>query len=249
VEGGRDAGLTLAAGDPLWSWVYQAGARTFRMAEAGDDRVFLDAGLPALRLSTRRFLARDPHDQSATDTAENLDAASLAATGQVVLGALAVLQNAAKPDAADADWFLRFGQVAGRTELLGAGLVSLLPGLLLALKGPRLSLPLRVVHAVVFGGLLYAMPVLAVFCFFLWNVLTAFGPRRLGLGVGALPVLTLLALGALLWSRGAVTGVHTPVWALVVAVLAAALALASGRKPARGTRRNGAGKNKGLTKH
>lgn len=246
VLGSQVSGETVVAGDPLWPWLQQAAVRTFRVKDAGDDRPFLEAGLPALRLSGRRFLARDPHDLGETDTAENLDDDSLAATGRALLGALAVLQNAARPEA-HGDWFLALGRVAGRSALLLAGALSLLPGLLLAWRGPRLQLGLRLVHATLFGLLLYRHPVPALFAFFLWNVLTAFGPRLLGLVLGALPVLALLGVGALAWSRGVVTGVHPAVWELVLGALAAALALASGRR--RGSRGKGgkaSGGRKGL---
>ena len=129
--------MPVVAGDPLWPWLQQAAVRTFRVTEAGDDRPFLEAGLPALRLSGRRFLARDPHDLGETDTAEHLDDDALAATGKALLGAAAVLQNAARP-ASQGDWFLAFGQVAGRAALFLAGALSLLPGLLMAWRGPRL---------------------------------------------------------------------------------------------------------------
>lgn len=231
VLGGNVAGATVIAGDPLWPWLQQATVRTFRVKDEGDDRPFLEAGLPALRLSARRFLAKDPHDLGETDTAEHLDDDSLTASGRAFLGALAVLQNAARP-APQGDWFLAFGQVAGRSALLIAGALSLLPGLLTAWRGPRLQLGLRLVHAVLFGLLLYRHPVPAVFVFFLWNVLTAFGPRLLGLLLGALPFVTLLGVGALAWSRGAVSGVHPAAWELVLAGLVAALGLVSGRRRA-----------------
>ena len=72
-------------------------------------------------------------------------------------------------------------------------------------------------HAALFALLLYRHPVPALFAFFLWNVLTAFGPRLLGLVLGALPVLALVGMGALAWSRGVVAGVHPAVWELVLA--------------------------------
>ena len=247
VEGATAAGESLAAGDPSWSWLYQAGARTFRLTDAGDERPFLEAGLPALRLSGRRFLAADPHDQKPTDTADKLDVDALAQTGRVVLGGLAALENAARPSGPEPDWFLRFGQVASHGALLAAGALSLLPGLLLAARASRLHLALRLVHAVLFGLLLYVQPVLAVFAFFLWNVVTAFGLRLWRLALGALPTAALLVFGGLAWSRGAASGVLPALWELVLAVLAAALVLASGQRRA-GRSRLGGGR-KGLPKH
>jgi hypothetical protein len=108
-----------------------------------------------------------------------------------------------------------------------------------------LSFSLRLLHAALFGLLLYRHPVPALFAFFLWNVLTAFGPRLLGLVLGALPVLALATVGALAWARGLVTGVHPAVWELVLGGFAAALALASGRR--RASRSRGGGK-RGLPK-
>ena len=246
VEGAKAAGESLAAGDPSWPWLYQAGARTFRLADAGDERPFLEAGLPALRLSGRRFLAADPHDQKPTDTADKLDADALAQTGRVVLGALTALENASRPGGPEADWFLRFGQVASRGALLAAGALSLLPGLLLAARASRLRLLLRLAHAALFGALLYVQPVLAVFAFFLWNVAAAFGLRLWRLALAALPMAALLAFGVLAWSRGAASGVLPAVWELVLAVMAAALALASGGRKA--SRSRSGGGRKGLPK-
>jgi hypothetical protein len=243
VLGASTVGQPLVAGDPFWPWLQQAAVRTFRLADAGDDRPFLEAGLPALRLSTRRFLARDPHDRTETDTAENLDEESLHAAGRGLRGAVAVLQNAAPP-AAQPDWFLAFGQVVGRTALLAAGALSLVPGWLLAFRGPRLGLALRLVQAALFGLLLYRHPVPTVFVFFAWNVLTAFSPRLLGLVLGALPFLGLLAVGALAWARGAVAGVVPAVWEIALAGLVAALALVAGRRP-KSARAKGGGKASG----
>jgi hypothetical protein len=229
VLGGQTMGVPVAAGDPRWPWLYQAGVRTFRVTDAGDDRPFLEAGLPALRLSGRRFLTLDGKDLSSGDTAEYLDSDSLVGLGRALLGAAAVLQSVSRPAAAESEWFLRFGQVAGRSALLLAGLVSLLPGLLFAVRGGRLSLGLWLVQAVVFAVLLYRQPVVALFALFLWNVLTAFGPRLLGLALAALPGVSLLAFGALAWSRGLVNGVHLAVYEIVLALLAASLALVAGR--------------------
>ena len=246
VEGAKAAGESLAAGDPSWSWLYQAGARTFRLTDAGDERPFLEAGLPALRLSGRRFLAADPHDQNPTDTADKLDTDALAQTGRVVLGAVSALENAGRPSGAEPDWFLRFGQVASRGALVAAGALSLLPGLLLAARASRLHLVLRLAHAALFGALLYVQPVLAVFAFSLWNVVTAFGLRLWRLALAALPMAALLAFGGLAWSRAAANGVLPALWELVLAGLAAALALASGGRRA-GRSRAGGGR-KGLPK-
>jgi len=242
AEGAALHRVPLSVGDPLWPWLYQASVRAFRVRDAGDDRPFLEAGLPALRLSARRFLARDPHDLTETDTAEHVDAEALAETGRVLLGTQAVLQNAARAPS-DPDWFLALGRVIGRSGLWLLGGLSLLPGLLTAWRGPRPSFTLRLVHGLLFAALLYRHPVPTVFAFALWNVLTAFGPRLLGLVLGALPAFAVLAVGTLAWARGLVSGVHPTVWELVLAALAAALALASGRR--RGGRSRGAGRGSG----
>ena len=246
VLGAKAAGETLTAGDPSWSWLYQAGVRTFRLADAGDERPFLEAGLPALRLSGRRFLAADAHDQKPTDTADKLDQAALEQTGRIVLGAVTALENTARAESAEPDWFLRFGEVASRGALLAAGAFSLLPGLLLAARAGRLPLMLRLVHAALFGVLLYLQPVLAVFAFFLWNVVTAFGLRRWPLALGALPMAALLGFGGLVWARGLANGVLPALLELVLAVVVAAMALASGGRG--GGRSRSGGRRTGLKK-
>jgi hypothetical protein len=248
VSGGKVAGAPVVAGDPLWPWLQQAAVRTFRMKETGDDRPFLEAGLPAVRLSGRRFMARDPHDLGPTDTAEHLDDDALAATGRALLGTAAVLQKATRPEM-QSDWVLAFGQVGGRAVLFLAAALSLLPGLLLAWRGSRAALALRLVHAALFGLVAYLHPVPALFAFFLWNVLTAFGPRLFGLLLAALPILALAAVGGLGWSRGLLAGVHPATWELGASALAAALALVAGRRPSSRSR-NGrsSGGKKGLPK-
>ena len=240
VDGARGAGESLPAGDPSLSWLYQAGVRTFRAATGGDERPFLEAGQAALRLSARRFLAADRRDLTPTDLPEHLDAGGLAQTGRVLLGATGVLEHAGRPAGADGDWFLHFGRVSGRTTLLLVGALSLLPALLLAGRGPRAGLGFRVVHAGLFGVLLYRHPVVALFAFGLWNLLRAFPGRPRRHLLGALPALALLAFGLLAWSRGAIAGVHLALWEQVLAIVVALLALVpagSGRDgPIRGRR-------------
>ena len=74
-----------------------------------------------------------------------------------------------------------------------------------------------------------------VFTFFMWNVVTAFGLRLWRLALGALPMVALLGFGGLVWSRGAAQGAIPALYELVLALVAGALALASGvgRKAAR----------------
>jgi hypothetical protein len=244
--GSRNAGEPPAVGHPAWSWLYQAGVRSFRLTDRGDDRVFLEAGFPALRVSSRRSLSADPKDLLSADTAEHLDADSLAAVGRVVLATVAVLQSAGKPEPAEVDWFAHFGQVSGRNTLLAAGAASLVPGLLLAFRGGRLRLGFWLAQAAAFFVLLYREPVVAVFALALWNVLAAFGPRLLGLVVGALPAAALLAFGGLGFVRGYVDGVHLSVVELVLLFLAAALALAAGRLRGASGRSSRGGRRRGL---
>jgi hypothetical protein len=226
VEGARDAGESLSAGDPALSWLYQAGMRTFRVTEGGDERPFLEAGTPALRLSARRFLAADRRDRTPADLPEHLDAGALEGMGRVLLGAVAVLEHAGRPGGADQDWFLLLRQVSGRNALLLAGALSLLPTLL-ATRG-RHGLGFRLIHAGLFAVLLYRQPVVAVFTFSVWNVLRAFPatPRRLVLG--ALPALALIAFGLLAYSRGVVAGLHLQVWEMVLVLVMIAASLAPG---------------------
>jgi hypothetical protein len=200
--------------------------RTFRVTEGGDERPFLEAGTPALRLSARRFLAADRRDRTPADLPEHLDAGALEGMGRVLLGAVAVLEHAGRPGGADQDWFLLLRQVSGRNALLLAGALSLLPTLL-ATRG-RHGLGFRLIHAGLFAVLLYRQPVVAVFTFSVWNVLRAFPatPRRLVLG--ALPALALIAFGLLAYSRGVVAGLHLQVWEMVLVLVMIAASLAPG---------------------
>jgi hypothetical protein len=234
VLASRVEGVPVAVGDPRWSWLYQAGVRTFRTPEGGDDRPFLEAGLPALRLSA----AAEAREPAAADTAERLDAAALGSAGRLLLGAAAVLQNSPRPPVADSDWFLGLGQLVGRNTLLLAGAASVLPGLLGAFRAGGAALALRGLQAVVFGLLLYRHPVVATWCFLPANLLIAFTRHRAALFVSALPLLLLVGLAAWLGARNALLGVHLAVFDLVLGGLAAALALSGARLiGARGARR------------
>jgi hypothetical protein len=75
---------------------------------------------------------------------------------------------------------------------------------------------------------------------FLWNVLSAFGPRLLGLALGALPGLALAVFGALGFARGLLSGVQLSVLAVVLAFAAAVLAFVAGRAPRGRAARTGA---------
>jgi hypothetical protein len=238
IEGARAAGEPLTVGDPLVPWIYQAVVRTFRVTDLGDERPFLEAGVPALRLSDRRFFSPDEYDRQPTDTVERLDAQALGREGRALLGTLTRLPSTEKPAGADGQWFARFGLVAGRDALLGAGAVSILPGLFVAGRASGVALVVRLLHAGLFGVLAWAEPAVAVFVFLLPNLLTAFRRRLWIVLLGLVPALALLLFGALAWSRGLVRGVHQALWELSMGGLVLALALLSPRrlgrpKPAR----------------
>ena len=60
---------------------YQPLVRTFRISLYGDDLSFLQAGLPALFVSDSSFTAYYPWYHQPGDTADKLDASSLARMG------------------------------------------------------------------------------------------------------------------------------------------------------------------------
>ena len=247
LDGARAATEPLAVGDPVWSWVYQAGVRTFRITDQGDDRPFAEAGLPALRVSDRRFFAADPSDRGPSDTADRLDALALARVGRVLLGAVAVVESASRPATPEPDWFGRLGQVVGRGTLLAAGAASLIPALFVAPRAAGLGFGLRIVHATLFSVLLWRQPVIAAFVFLLPNVLSAFARRWWLVLLGLVPALSLLLFGIVAWSRGLVRGVFPAPWELAVAGFVLALTVVRPSQ-ARGKRNRGQPGKKSLPK-
>jgi hypothetical protein len=216
------AGGDLRVGDPYLSWLYQPGVRTFRVGFYGDDLSFLQAGVPAVFVSDSSFSAFYPWYHGPGDTADKLDAASLARMGEAALGVLRTLDRVPRGPAEDPHWFSGFGWVFGRSVLLVLGLVSLLPGLRAALRARGLTLAARLVHVPLFGLLLWRHPVPALWIFLLANLLTpGGGPGRKILAL--LPPLALAALGIAAWRRDMVDGLWLAPWEVVVACLALAL--------------------------
>ena len=229
-EGAAAAGAPIGLGDPLIPWLYQPVVRTFRVSLYGDDLSFLQAGLPALFVSDSSFTAYYPWYHQTGDTADKLDAPSLARMGAGVLGVLRALDRVPRAPAAEPHWFLAFGRVVGLPVLLAIGLASLLPGLLMALSAGGALLLARLLHAVLFGLLLWRHPVPALWIFLLPNLLLPLLPRGWTAALSLLPVLALVGVGAVAWSRGHARGLWLEPWEIAVLVLALALALVrSGR--------------------
>jgi peptidase M28-like protein len=242
-EGAAAAGAPIGLGDPLIPWLYQPVVRTFRVSLYGDDLSFLQAGLPALFVSDSSFTAYYPWYHQAGDTADKLDAPSLARMGAGVLGVMRALDRAPRGPAAEPHWFLAFGRVLGLPVLLAIGLASLLPGLLTALAAGGPLLLARLLHAVLFGLLLWRHPVPALSVLLLPNLLLPVLPRAWTAALSLLPVLALVGVGAVAWSRGYARGLWLEPWEIAVLVLALALALVrSGRGKAQ---RKSRGRNPG----
>jgi hypothetical protein len=223
LAGARRAGSPIGVGDPYLSWLYQPAVRTFRIRLYGDDLSFLQAGLPALFLSDSSFSAYYPWYHQATDTADKIDAASLARVGAGVVGAVDELARVPRGPAVAPAWFSAFGVVFGGPVLLAVGGLSLVPGLLRALAGGGLALWARLLHAGLFGLLLWRHPVVAVWVFLLPNVASAL-PRRWWTTLTALlPVAALVGLGSAAWSRGMADGLWLSAWEAGAFILALAL--------------------------
>ena len=122
-------------GDPLLSWLYQPARAHVPRRLYGDDLSFLQArraGRVRLRLVVHA--PSIPGTTGPGDTADKLDAASLARMGEAVLGVMRTLDRVPRGPAEEPHWFAAFGWVLGRSVLVVLGLVSLLPGLRLALR-------------------------------------------------------------------------------------------------------------------
>lgn len=229
LDGARDAGSPLAVGDPWLSWVYQPAVRAFRVGLYGDDLSFLQAGIPALMVSDSSFSAFYPHYHQPTDTADRLDAASLARTGAAVLGAARALDRAPGRGGDEPAWFAGLGRVTGSWTLLVLGAASVLPGLRagFAVGGPGLGA--RLVQVVLFFVLLWRHTVPALFVLLLPNALLPMRRGRWGTILALAPLAAVVALGASAWWRGMVDGTWLAPWEL--AVLLGALVLAFLRPP------------------
>lgn len=248
LSGARAAGAPLGVGDPWLSWLYQPGVRTFRVRLYGDDLSFLQAGVPAIFASDSSFSSFYPWYHQAADTADRLDAASLARMGEAVRGAVEAVARAPLRRDDDTDWFAAFGWVAPRALLLLVGALALAPGLVRGSAAGGRRLLARVVLSGLFVAVVWTDPVPALWVLGPPVLVTGLWRQRAAFGLSLLPALALIALGAAAWARGLVEGTWLPLWyraALVVAVLCAAVpvapaagrALKAGRGPKGSARR------------
>jgi hypothetical protein len=237
-------------GDPYLSWLYQPGVRTFRIGLYGDDLSFLQGGQAALFTSDSSFTAYYPWYHLPSDTADKIDAASLARMGEGVLRIVDALGRVPRGPAVERDWFAAFGHVLGGTALYAIAFLSLLPLAWRLRRAGGLALALGSLHAALFLYLLWRNPVPALWVFLLPNV---FGRgRRLWLTLlTALPLVLLVTLGVVAWSRGFVQGLWLSPLEIAAygLALAAAYAVPTGAGGASSKRSSGGGgRKRGLPK-
>jgi hypothetical protein len=160
--------------------------------------------------------------------------------GDGVLGVLDALARVTRGPASEPDWYAAFGIVFGSTALWTVGLLSLLPLALRARRGGGLVLGLALGQAALFTVLLFRNPVPALWVFLLPNLIGR-GRRSWVAFVAAAPLLALLGLGVVAWSRGFVHGVWLAPWEIAAAAFALACAFAApgGGRPARASRHGG----------
>jgi hypothetical protein len=233
-------------GDPLLSWLYQPAVRTFRIGLYGDDLSFLQAGQAALFTSDSSFTAYYPWYHQPSDTADKLDAASLARMGEGVLAIVDALGRVPRGPAAEPDWFAAFGGVVGGTALYAIGFLSLVPLAWRLRRAGGPALALGALHVALFLFLLWRNPVPALWVFLLPN---AFGRRRLWLALlTAVPLALLVTLGVVAWSRGFVQGLWlSPLEIAAYGLgLAAAYAVSAGASRGASKRPAGGGRKRGL---
>jgi hypothetical protein len=193
----------------------------------------VQAGLPAIFVSDSSLSRFYPWYHQSGDTADKLDAQALGRMGNAVLGAVDALERAPRGPAAQPAWFAAFGMLAPGWLLVAAGVGSLVPGLLKAKRAGRLPFGMRVVQAALCLTLFWRHALPAVWILALPNLVTAFTRSWKALAVAALPLVSLLGLGAAAWFKevapGArlVAGLWLAPWEL--AVLALALGLSLGR--------------------
>jgi hypothetical protein len=224
LAGAREEGAPLGIGDPYLSWLYQPAVRTFRVRLYGDDLSFLQSGRPALFASDSSFSAFYPDYHKPSDAGDRLDAEALGRMARAALGVVHALDGTPRGPAEEPHWFAAFGRVIGWPWLLGAGAVSLLPGLRAGYRGGLLPFALRLLQAAAFGVLLWSHPVPVLWVFLVPLLLLPFARRWWAIVVSLLPLAALAAIGVAAWWREAVNGVWLAPWQLAVA--AAALPLA-----------------------
>jgi hypothetical protein len=226
LAGSDRAGTRLRVGDPVLAWLYQPAVRTFQVGLYGDDLSFLQSGLPAIFSADSSFTAYYPWYHEAEDTADKLDAPSLARMGEGVLGVVDALARTPRGPAADTTWFAVGATVFRRSGLLVFCVLLALPGLLFALRAGGLALGVRLVQAALFGLLFWRHPVPATWVL-AWPTLTTAlpAPRWLTTFLGLLPGLALAGLGAAAYARGFVRGTWLSAWEVGLLLLALALVL------------------------
>jgi Peptidase family M28 len=237
-------------GDPLLSWLYQPAVRTFRIGLYGDDLSFLQGGQAALFTSDSSFTAYYPWYHLPSDTADKIDAASLARMGEGVLAIVDALGRVPRGPASDPDWFAAFGHVLGGTALYAIAFLSLLPLAWRLRRAGGLALALGALHAALFLLLLWRNPVPALWVFLLPNLFGR-GRRLWQALVTAVPLVLLVTLGVVAWSRGFAHGLWlSPLEIAAYGLgLAAAYAVSAGA-PGAGPKRSsgGGGRKRGLPK-
>lgn len=232
LQAARRSPSSAGVGDPVLSWLYQPAVRTFRVRLYGDDISFLQSGLPAVFASDSSFSAFYPYYHQPEDTADKLDAPSLARMGAVALAVVEGLLRTPRGPVSEPTWFAAFGHVLGAIPLLAFGALSVVPGL--AAGGGRRFWSARLGHAALFGLLLWRHPVPALWVFLVANVVTALPRRRWTAALALLPLALLLVLGAAAWRRGFVTGLWVRPWEIGAAAAAMALLFVGARLRAPG---------------
>jgi hypothetical protein len=224
LAGAREAGEPYVVGDPWLAWLYQPGVRTFRSTFYADDLSFLQAGHSGLFTSDSSFFAFYPDYHKASDTADKLDASALERQGRAALGVVRALERAPRGGAREPRWFAAFGYVIGAPWLLALGALSLAPGLSRGLGAGGAAPGVRGLQALLAGLLLWRHTVPALFVLLVPLLLLPLKRSFWTVLASLLPTLSLAALGALAWYRGAVSGLWLSSWE--VAALLASLALA-----------------------
>jgi hypothetical protein len=224
LAGADRAGARLRIGDPWLAWLYQPAVRTFQVGLYGDDLSFLQAGLPAIFSADSSFTAYYPWYHKAEDTADKLDASSLARMGEGVLGVVDALARAPRGPAGDTTWFAVGTTVFRRPGLLAYCVLLAIPGLALAARAGGLGLGLRVAQAALFALVFWRHPVPAAWVLAWPTFTTALpAPRWLTVGLGLVPALALAGLGAAAYARGFVHGTWLSAWEAGLLLLALAL--------------------------
>jgi len=247
ARGAREAGTSLALGDPLIPWLHQAAVRAFKADYYGDDLAFLQASLPAVFVSDSSFTRFYPHYHQPGDTADKLDPLALESMGRAVTGAVRAIA-AAEKGPGEPHWFSAFGVMLGPLTLLLIAAVSVIPGLRLGLRAGGRGRTARLLHLLCFGYLAYRNPVPALFALLLPNLLPLLPRRTWGIGLALLPGLALAVLGAVAWTRGFVHGTFFSAWdaTALVAALGLALVPLGGAAPGPGFHGRGRGRRRGL---